>query len=448
LPLLCQKKNAPQIERFHVRQIEYRQFNTELRRSAPHLHAAFADTKIARLGTAAMPLLDLWKKSPEQLRDKQVQQLIAFAGGGRLLDDSPCSAEFRSFLATVPSANLSAYSEQCLSQSFPDSGFALQDIINEIGARLGASITHGRYRGSTKHAGFDGLWAFPSGQSIVVEVKTTDAYRIDLKTVANYRRTLIESGKAVEANSSILLIVGRQDTGDLEAQIRGSRYAWDIRIISVAALLRLMHTKEEVEDPRIVQRIHSILIPREFTRLDAIADVLFSAAEDIKQDESPVEAEEEQEDTSNEAKVPPVAFHQKCVQRIQLRLGVSLVKRSRASYSSPDNTVALACSVSKEHDPATHPNYWFAFHPHQQEFLRQHAKAYVALGCGTSARLILVPYGDFEPWLEDMWTTSNEDRMYWHVVIYREGNQYTLRRKKGATPIDITPYLLPPETSN
>ena len=58
----------------------------------------------------------------------------------------------------------------------------------------------------------------------------------------------------------MLLIVGRQDTGDLEAQIRGSRHAWDIRIISVDALLRLMSTKEEVEDPLMMQKIHSILV--------------------------------------------------------------------------------------------------------------------------------------------------------------------------------------------
>lgn len=391
-----------------------------------------------------MPLLDLWTQSPEQLRDKQVQQLIAFAGAGRLLDDSLCSTEFRAFLATVPSTNLSTYSEQCLSQSFPDSGLALQDIVNEIGARLGASVTHGRYRGSIKHSGFDGLWVFPSGHSIVVEVKTTDAYRIDLNTVAEYRMALINSGKAAEVNSSILLIVGRQDTGDLEAQIRGSRYAWDIRIISVDALLRLMRIKEDIEDPLIVQRVHSILIPHEFTRLDAIADVLFSAAEDIKYDESQVEVEEEEaEDTaSGDAKVPPVAFHEACVQRIQSRLGVSLVKRSRAGYSSPDKTVALNCSVSKEHNPDTHPNYWFAFHPHQREFLRQHPKAYVAFGCGSSARLLLIPYADFEPWLDDMWTTSNNDRLYWHVVIYREESRYTLRRKKGAKSIDVTLYLL------
>jgi hypothetical protein len=93
--------------------------------------------------------------------------------------------------------------------------------------------------------------------------------------------------------------------------------------------------------------------------------------------------------------------------------------------------------------PGTRP--WFAFHPHQQEFLRQHEQAYVAFGCGTNKRLILIPYADFEPWLHDMWTTSNGDRMYWHVVVYREGDRYTLRRKKGAKPIDVTPYLLADE---
>lgn len=390
-----------------------------------------------------MPLLDIWAKTPHQLHDKQVHQLIAFAGTGKLLDESPCSVEFRSFLATVPSRNLKTSSEQCLIQSFQDSGLALQDIVNEIGVRLGATATHGRYRGTKKHTGFDGLWKFPSGQSIVIEVKTTDAYRIDLNTIAEYRRKPIVEEKVTGTSSSILLVVGRQDTGDLEAQIRGSRHAWDIRIISVDALVRLMLIKEEVEDPLIVQRIHSILIPREFTRLDAIADVLFSAAEEIKQDDTPIDVQDQSEDAKpDEPKVTPVAFHESCVKRIQIKLGIPLVKRSRAGYSSPDNTVALNCSVSKEHNPDTHPNYWFAFHPHQRVFLKKCTTSYVAFGCGTSNRLILVPYGDFEPWLQSAWTTAKDDRTYWHVVIYRDGEKYTLRLKKGAKAVDLSPYLL------
>ena len=131
-----------------------------------------------------MALLDLLKKSPDQVQDKQVQQLIAFVGARKLVDDSDCSREFRAFLGSVPSSNLKDYADQCLSYTFTDSGLALKDIVNEIGSRLGADVTPGRYRGSSKHLGFDGLWKYPNGHSIVMEVKTTDAYRIDLNTIA------------------------------------------------------------------------------------------------------------------------------------------------------------------------------------------------------------------------------------------------------------------------
>ena len=390
-----------------------------------------------------MPLLDLWAKSPDQLEDKLIHQLIAFAGNGKLLDESPCSTEFRSFLATVPSEKLQKYADQCLTESFTDSGLALQDVVNEVGVRLGAVATPGRYRGTKKHNGFDGLWAFPGGHKIVIEVKTTDAYRIDLNVVAEYRRQLIADNLASEDSSSILLVVGRQDTGDLEAQIRGSRHAWDVRIISVDALIRLMRIMEEVDDPAIVQRIHNILIPREFTRLDEIADVLFSTTEEVKQDETPPEVKEQSGAPKPEGeKTTPVAFHEACIKRVQAKLSLSFVKRSRSGYSTPDNTVALNVSVSKEHGSESNPNYWFAFHPHQQAFLKKHPTAYVAFGCGSSDRLILVPYTNFEPWLKHTWTTENGERTYWHVVIYRDNAEYSFRMKKGEKAVDLTPYVV------
>jgi hypothetical protein len=390
-----------------------------------------------------MALLDLWNKTPEQLKDKQVQQLIAFSGAGKLLDGSDCSYEFRSFLACVPSDFLGIYADQCLSQAFPDSGFALQDIINEVGARIGAEVERGRYRGTSKHVGFDGLWLFSNGHSIVIEVKTTDAYRIDLNVIAGYRKSLIQSEKIPESNSSMLLIVGRQDTGDLEAQIRGSRHAWDVRIISVDALLRLMSIKEEVEDPIIVQRIHSILIPREFTRLDEIADILFSTAEEIKQDAS--ESEDDDAPNNKKSKEPrltPVAFHDACVLRIQGFLKEPLIKRTRSQYSTPDKHTVITCAVSKEHNPDTSPNYWFAFHPYQSEALKKAQKAFAAFGCGTSKRVILIPFSDFESLLSSTWTTQKGDRIYWHIVIHRKEEKFFLHRKKGEKIIELTPYLL------
>jgi hypothetical protein len=84
-----------------------------------------------------MPLVDFWKSSPDQIRSKSVEQLLIFAGDGKLRDGNETSAEFRQFLSHIPSDLLSTYAGQCLTSSFHDSGFALQDIVNQAGRRLG-----------------------------------------------------------------------------------------------------------------------------------------------------------------------------------------------------------------------------------------------------------------------------------------------------------------------
>jgi hypothetical protein len=58
-------------------------------------------------------LIDLWNDNPEQLEDKQVQQIIAFSGAGKLIDGSVCANGFRSFLENVPSKKLVEYAYQC-----------------------------------------------------------------------------------------------------------------------------------------------------------------------------------------------------------------------------------------------------------------------------------------------------------------------------------------------
>jgi hypothetical protein len=202
-----------------------------------------------------MSLVDLWQSTPKQLSDKHVQQVIGFAGNGKLRDGNSTSEEFRAFIELIPSSDLSRYAAECLESHFEDSGLALQDIVNQSGRRLGLQVIDGRYRGTHNQIGFDGLWSSSDGDQIVVEVKTTDAYRIDLNTIADYRRALIRKGDISEERSSILIVVGRQDTGDLEAQIRGSRHAWDIRIISVDSLFRLVSIREEIEGPSVVRKI-------------------------------------------------------------------------------------------------------------------------------------------------------------------------------------------------
>ncbi len=129
--------------------------------------------------------------------------------------------------------------------------------------------------------GNDGLWVGEDGFGLLLEVKTTDTYRINLDTVTEYRNKLIAEGKIDSDKSSILIAVGRQDTGDLEAQIRGSQHAWDVRLISVDALLRLAEVKEQLNDWSTSNKINQLLRPVEYTRLDGIVELLFAAKQDL-----------------------------------------------------------------------------------------------------------------------------------------------------------------------
>ena len=398
-----------------------------------------------------MALIDLWRDSRAQISNKHVQQMVAIAGDGKLADGNPASSEFRALLAQLPSEMLVRYASECLVGSFNDSGLVLQDTVNEVGARLGFRVTPGRYRGVIGQLGFDGVWESEDGYSIVVEVKTTDTFGIDLNTIANYRRALIKNGTISEEHSSVLIVVGRDDTGGFEAQIRGSRHAWDIRLISTDALMSLLAVKEEVEDPQIQSRIYSVLRPREFTRLDEIVELLFSTAEDIRQEqvvEDDVSEEDADEDdeglaaSDRKPKFVPVAFHDACIRRIEKVLGTPLLKRSRATFFAPDKNLRLICAVSREHARSGTLSYWFAFHPHQAEYLAGSDRSYVAFGCGSEHQLLLIRYAEFAPWLDGMNETTTKDRTYKHVSIYRVGNRFELARRQSYPRIDLTPYLV------
>ena len=388
-----------------------------------------------------MALIDIWQNSREEIHDKQINQLIAISGDGTLRDGNSASSEFRSFLASVPSAHLARYAKECLEQAFDGSGFALQDVVNQIGSRLGFKVRSGLYRGTVGAVGHDGLWKSPEGQALIVEVKTTDTYRVALDKIAGYQKRLASADEIDIEKSSILIVVGRQDTGDLEAQIRGSRHAWDIRLISVEYLLKMLALKEDVEDPGIAVRIRAILKPQEFTRVDGIVDLLFSAKEDIQEETQPENPDDDESIRTDKA-FTPVNFHEACIQRISEKLQLTLVKRSRATFSTNDETVAVVCAVSREHEMPAGKRYWFAFHPHQQETLLNAKTGYVAFGCGSASKLVLIPYRDFDPWIAEMNQTRRGDgKTYWHVHINDEGGKLTLHKKAGTSRRELNKYL-------
>jgi hypothetical protein len=392
---------------------------------------------------------EIWTKSKETFDSKTLSQILSFAGDGKLKDNNVTSNEFRELLDQVPSSLLRQFADNCLTEKFDDSGFALQDIINQIGTRLGFTVINGLYRGKQNDIGFDGIWTSNEGHSIVLEVKTTDAYRINLETIAAYRTKLIDESRIDKINSSILIVVGRQDTGDLEAQIRGSQHAWDIRLLSTDSLLKLLSLKETLNDNKTIQQINELLKPKEYTRIDKLIELIFLTSKDLQLEE-PLDEEvdevitEKKQRKSHEERTVPVNFHEECLKRIQAKLNINLIKQTRISFSNKDKSTGLICAISKPHKQGQYQKYWFAFHPHQQDFLSNYENAYVAYGCGSPENTFLIPFKEFEPFVKNFWTTENEDRMYWHIVIHYREKKYYLAQpliEKGSM-IDITKYKI------
>lgn len=141
-----------------------------------------------------MPLLAFWESNPDEVGQTSIEQIVAMAGDGNLKDGSNCSNELREYLTQADTKKLSEYIDHCLSTSFPKGGLVFQDLVNELGRRLDYKVLNGRYQGTINAIGFDGIWTSPEGHSIVAEVKTTDAYRIPLDTIASYRQPARQQG--------------------------------------------------------------------------------------------------------------------------------------------------------------------------------------------------------------------------------------------------------------
>ena len=128
-----------------------------------------------------MPLIQLWNKTPNTVLQMNLKQIVSNAGDGILADESACSKELRHYFKGIPEEKLFEYVKYCLENGFDKSGLVLQDLINEIGSRLDYEVENGLYQGRVNQIGFDGIWQAPDKHAIIIEIKTTDAYRINFR---------------------------------------------------------------------------------------------------------------------------------------------------------------------------------------------------------------------------------------------------------------------------
>src|ERR1043165_2402931 len=392
-----------------------------------------------------MALITIWKSNPDAVLSMTIQQIVATAGNGNLRDSSDCSNELREFLSQVEGEQLGIFAEHCLTQSFEKSGMVLQDIVNELGRRLEYIVENGRYQGSSSSVGHDGLWRSPEGHSLVVEVKTTDAFRLRLDTIAGYREKLREQGSLLEP-SSMLIIVGREDTGELEAQVRGSRHAWDMRLISVESLIHLVKLKETTDEPLTGSKIRSVLIPREYTRLDALIDIIFTAAKDVEagveEVEQPKETEEESSGWEFTDRTLLDSKRAEIISAFASQEQVSLIKRSRALSWTSDHRFRVGCTISKRYGKEVGSTlYWYAYHPRWDDFLGAGEVGYLILGCMDLAVAFAIPVEIIRQRQDELNLTHLPGgKSYWHLKIIEQATGYALQMPRTGNHLPLGEY--------
>jgi hypothetical protein len=127
---------------------------------------------------------------------------------------------------------------------------------------------------------------------------------------------------------------------------------------------------------------------------------------------------------------------------LEAKYGVRLNRRSAAIYRSDGSEIGIVCTMSKWH--AKNENYWYAYHPHQNEFLGTTKQGYFVLGMMDSEEAIVLPVQIIRKNLEKLNTTTTPDgRSYWHIHISRSGSgDLSLQRARGEPPLPLDRYTV------
>lgn len=221
----------------------------------------------------------LWDNDSVSVYNMKLKQVIVLAGDG-IIEHKDTYEELRLFFTKIDTTMIFKFIKECLSEEkedkFDGRGFILQDLINEIGRRFGYKVIHGLYKGKKGANGFDGLWYNPNGSSIIIESKTSDAYTLNIDSIIGYRKKLLANHQIVRNECSILIVLGREDKNTFLNIVKGSNETQNIRIISVAALSKLLEIYENSGQNKTIQnKIMNLLVPHDFVQLDNLVDLVF-----------------------------------------------------------------------------------------------------------------------------------------------------------------------------
>lgn len=138
----------------------------------------------------------------------------------------------------------------------------------------------------------------------------------------------------------------------------------------------------------------------------------------------------------------PVKFYEKCIARINQKLNKHLIKNGKVTYSSSDKTTNVVLLNSKTYSSPRGKSYWYGFRPNQNEFLSSQEASFVAFGCGSENKIILIPFDRFKVFIPKLKTTNDEDGKLVHSHVFIVESKEGFDMRVGDRYEDITDFVL------
>ena len=200
-------------------------------------------------------------------------------------------------------------------------------------------------------------------------------------------------------------------------------------------------------------KIRSLLIPKEYTRLDGMIDVMFTTAKDVEAGDD-VALEEDQPSEQQDAKIKGVwqftkypllqAKRDAILSALGRREDADLIKKTRALYWNPLKNVRAACTISKRYPKNPSVPYWYAYHPEWDKFLGEGERSFLILGCMDRDASFAIPRDVIRSCIDNLNTSTKADgQVYWHIHLQEApSGEISILLPKKRSQLSLMPYLL------
>jgi hypothetical protein len=194
----------------------------------------------------------------------------------------------------------------------------------------------------------------------------------------------------------------------------------------------------------------------EYTRIDQLVDVMFTAATDVEASVVEAAADEDVEEVhgahdesgaqSTWELTDSTLLQRKreqIVEKISELFKVKFINRSRALCWDASHQTRIVTTISKRYTKRASNPYWYAYHPKWDEFLSEGQKSFFVLGCMDLSVAFLIPRGIIRSVLGGLHTTTTDRGTYWHIHIAEDSaGQYELVLPKRSENLSLQEYRI------